>query len=437
MRDTFLNSTTATQEQSGDRLGPLPDQDQTDRSNWKREAVSGRPGQAGRIAVCIIDENATVPPDRRVWQEARALTDAGYRVSVICPKRPGYTSSHEIVEGIEIYRYHDWEAATKLGYLIEYPWALVCQFLLGLRVFARTRFRLLHACNPPDTIFIIGAVFKLFGVRFIFDHHDLSPELIETKFGSQGFAYRAACLLERLTFRTASVSIATNESYREVALSRGGMLPSQVFVVRGALDLKKIRLREPKPELKEGKRRLVVYVGIMSTQDGIDLLLESIASMEDYHRHNTAFVLIGSGTDVPRLKLLTSQKGLDGVVKFTGYIPDEELELYLSTADVAVAPDPFSPLNDKSTMNKIMHYMAYGLPIVQFDLTEGRRSAGAAALYASRNDPKDFAAKITTLLESDTLRRELGNCGRKQVEQRLNWQREQASLLEAYAAALN
>jgi glycosyltransferase involved in cell wall biosynthesis len=365
------------------------------------------------------------------------LAEAGYRVSVICPKCPGFRSSHETLEGIEIYRHPAWEASTPLGYIVEYPWALLCEFLLALRVYRSTRFRILHACNPPDTIFLIAWLLKPLGVRFIFDHHDLSPELIETKFGARGMLHRLGCLLERLTFRAADVSIATNESYREVALCRGGMSSDRVFIVRGALDLSRIRKREPKPELKEGKSHLVVYLGVMNPQEGIDLFLESVASIvQNHHRHDTLFVLIGSGSEIPRLKVLVSQKGLDSVVRFTGYISDEDLELYLSTADVAVAPDPSSPLNDKSTMNKIMHYMAYGLPLVQFDLTEGRRSAGEAALYARPNDPEDFAAQITKLLDSGVLRKELGNRGRVRVESNLNWHVERQMLLRAYSKAL-
>ena len=406
-------------------------------TNSPTDVESGHKVHSRPVAVCIIDENATVPPDRRVWQEARALTDGGYRVSVICPKRRGFLASYEKIDGIEIYRHPSWEAATALGYPIEYCWALLWEFFLALKVYARTRFRVLHACNPPDTIFLIGLFLKLFGVRFIFDHHDLSPELIETKLGARGLLYRLGCFLERLTFWTADVSIATNESYKEVALSRGRMTPERVFIVRGALELSRIQRREPRPELKEGKRYLVVYLGAINPQEGIAGFLESVASIVGSHqRRDTLFVLIGPGSEVPRLKLLASQMGLDGVVKFTGYISDENLELYLSTADLAVAPDPLNPLNDKSTMNKIMHYMAYGLPLVLFDLVEGRRSAQDAALYARPNDQEDFAAQVIKLLDSDSLRRELGRRARLRVERSLNWDVEKQMLLRAYGAAL-
>lgn len=407
-------------------------------------------------AVLIIVENLPVPFDRRVWQEARTLREAGYRVSVICPKGRGFEPSRETREGIEIYRHRIWEASSSLGYLLEYSWALAAEFYLALKVYARTRFRILHACNPPDTIFLIGLFFKLLGVRFIFDHHDLNPELFEAKFGKRGFFYRLVCLAERLTFRTADVSIATNESYREIALTRGGMPPERVFVVRSCPELKNIHRGLARPELKEGKPYLVVYVGVMGPQDGLDLLLESIehivkrseklrgsgqalqSEVSDLSspRDDTLFVLIGGGTELARLQALAAAKGLESVVKFTGRIPDDALAAYLSTADVCVAPDPRNPMNDKSTMNKILEYMAYGRPVVLFDLTEGRRSAADAALYARPNDPQDFAEQILKLLDSESLRRQLGEIGRKRIQESLNWEMEKKALLAAYEKAL-
>jgi glycosyltransferase involved in cell wall biosynthesis len=408
------------------------------------------------ISVCVIVENLPVPFDRRVWQEARTLREAGYRVSVICPKGRGFEQSRETHEGIEIYRHRVWEASGPLGYLLEYAWALAAEFYLALKVYARTRFRILHACNPPDTIFLIGLFFKLLGVRFIFDHHDLNPELFEAKFGKRGFFYRLVCLAERLTFRTADVSIATNESYREIALTRGGMPPERAFVVRSCPELNRIHRGPARPELKEGKSYLVVYVGVMGPQDGLDLLLEAIEFIVkrseklrgsgqalqsetlslSSSRDDTLFVLIGAGTELARLKALAVAKGLESVVKFTGGIPDDALAAYLSTADVCVAPDPRNPMNDKSTMNKILEYMAYGRPVVLFDLTEGRRSAADAALYARPNDPQDFAEQILKLLDSESLRRQLGEIGHKRIQESLNWEMEKKALLAAYERAL-
>jgi glycosyltransferase involved in cell wall biosynthesis len=390
-----------------------------------------------RPAVCIIVENLPVPIDRRVWQEARTLRDAGYRVSIISPKGRGFEKGRETLEGIEVYRHRLWEASGPLGYFVEYAWALAAEFLLSLRVYARTRFRVLQACNPPDTIFLIGRFFKLFGVRFIFDHHDLNPELYEVKFRRRDWGYKLVCWAERSTYRTADVAIATNESYREVALERGGIRRERSFVVRSCPDLARIRKEAPQPELKEGRRYLVVFLGVMGHQDGLDLLLESIALItRPGNRQDTLFVLIGSGPELPRLKALASQKGLEAVTRFTGSLPDEEVSAYFSSAALGVAPDRATPMNDKSTMNKILEYMAFGLPVVLYDLTEGRRSAGDAALYARRDDPEDFARQICRLLDSESLRSELGARARRRIEESLNWDNEKRVLLEAYRTAM-
>lgn len=386
--------------------------------------------------ILIIVEDIPVPFDRRVWQEACALREAGYGVSVICPKRDLFTASRETLEGVDIYRHALREGSGPLGYLLEYVWALAAQFVLACRVYRRTRFRVIHACNPPDTIFLVGAFFKLFGVRFIFDHHDLAPELFEVKFGRRGFWYRLVSLAEKLTYRTADVAIATNASYRQVAIERGGMPPERVFVVHSSPDLGKIRRTAPRDELRQGRQHLVLYLGTMGPQEGVDLLIEAAARIVAA-RTDTAFAVVGKGSELSRLKAMAATKGLKGVMRFTGRIPDADLADYLSTADVCVAPDPKNPMNDKSTMNKVLQYMAYGRPVVLFDLTEGRRAAGDAALYARPNDPADFAHKILDLLDSESLRRELGERGRRRIEDQLNWDREKVALLDAYRTALD
>jgi len=389
------------------------------------------------VGVCIIVENLPVPMVRRAWQQACALRDAGYRVSVISIKGAGFEQSYETVDGIEIYRHRVWEASGALGYLLEYSFALSAQFCLALRIYFRTRFRILHAWNPPDTMFLIARFFKLFGVRFIFDHLDLCPELYLAKFNRQDFFYRLVCLAERMTFRTATVSLSTNQSYREVAIERGGMPPDRVFVVRVTPEPEKMRRGLPRPELKQGKTHLVAYLGVMGPQDGVDLLIESIHYIvKQKRRDDTQFTLMGSGTETPRLKALVDQKGLEPWVTFTGRVPSDVLAQYLSTADVGVAPDPLNRMNDKSTMGKILEYMAFGLPVVLYELTEGRRSAGDAALYARPNDPVDFAAKVLTLLDSEPLRRQLGELGRKRIEEGWNWEIDRKSLLAAYELAL-
>lgn len=390
-------------------------------------------------SVCIIVENLPVPIDRRVWCEARALRDAGYSVFVICPKgKNSCSASYEILERIHIYRHRAWEASNAVGYLLEYAWALIAELYLVLKVFGRSRFRILQGCNPPDTIFLIGLILKPLGVQFIFDHHDLSPEVFQAKFGGSGGVFGALTrLAEKWSFRAARVSIATNESFKEIAIKRGGKRPEEVFVVRNCPDLTAVRRGAVRPEIKQNKPLLVVYVGFMGQQDGLDLLLEAVEHLVKIEkRQDTHFLLIGRGSMLPALQEMVANKGLNEFVTFTGQVPHEEVVSYLSNADVGVAPDPKTPMNDNSTMIKIFEYMALGLPVVLFDLKEGRRSAGPAALYAKPNDPIDFANQLNRLLNSGELRRQLGACGRKRIEESLNWQTEQNTLLQAYSTAL-
>ena len=390
-------------------------------------------------AICIVVENLPVPLDRRVWREACALRDAGYRVSVVCPKGTGSSrTSYENLDGIEIHRHHSWEASSAAGYLMEYTLALAAECHLTLRIFARTKFRILQACNPPDSIFLIALLLRPFGVRFIFDHHDLAPELFESKFGrASGVFYWLTRLLEFCSFRVAKVCIATNESFKEIAVLRGRKHPEDVFVVRNCPDVTNLGRRPLSPELQSAKPFLVVYVGFMGSQDGLPLLVESIDHIVRHEkRQDTHFVLVGGGTELPMLRAMVARRGLDSFVTFTGQVPYENVATYLSRADIGVSPDPKTPMNDKSTMIKILEYMAYGLPVVLFDLKEGRRIAESAALYASPNDPISFANQIVRLLNCEQLRRELGACGRRRVEDRLNWVAEKTSLLKAYERAL-
>jgi glycosyltransferase involved in cell wall biosynthesis len=292
-------------------------------------------------AVCIIDENLPVPRDTRVWREARALTEAGYLVSVICPKGRGCERARETLDGVEIYRHPVFEAPGRLGYLAEYMWALIAEFFLALRIYAATRFCVLHACNPPDTIFLIACFFKLFGVRFVFDQHDPAPELYVAKFQRRGFLYRLALLAERLSYRTADVVITTNDSCREIALTRGGVSPERSFVVHGSPDLQDFSLPEPQPELKQGRKHLVVYVGIMGSQDGVEMLLESIEYLlTQKGRRDTSFVLIGPGPEQQRLKSLAAARGLEEWVNFTGGLYGNDLLAYLATGGCGRGPGP-------------------------------------------------------------------------------------------------
>jgi glycosyltransferase involved in cell wall biosynthesis len=386
--------------------------------------------------VLIIVENLPSPFDRRVWQEARTLSAAGYTVSIICPKAKGYTESYQELEGIAIYRHSlPHEADGPLGYALEYTWALLAEFYLSLKVLFTRGFDVIHACNPPDTIFLIGAFYKLFGKKFVFDHHDINPELYEAKFNRRDVFYRMMLMLERMTFKTANISIATNESYRKIAIERGGMSPDKVFVVRSGPDLRRMKIVPPNPELKKGRRFLVGYVGVMGKQEGIDLLLEAVRYIvHDLKRTDIQFGVVGGGTALEEMKQLARELKVDDYVTFTGRAPDQELLEMLNTADVCVNPDVANEMNDKSTMNKIMEYMALGKPIVQFDLAEGRFSAQEASLYARKNDSKDLADKLLLLLADPELRERMGSDGRLRVLNGLSWEHEVPHLLGAYDA---
>jgi glycosyltransferase involved in cell wall biosynthesis len=386
--------------------------------------------------VLIIVENLPCPFDRRVWQEARTLRDAGCTVSIICPKGKGYERSREEIDGIAIYRHSlPVEASGCIGYALEYTWALCAQMVLSLRVLFGRGFDVIHACNPPDTIFLIAGFYKLFGKKFVFDHHDINPELYEAKFGRRDIFYRLMLALERWTFRVADVSLATNESYKRIALERGRMPRDKVFVVRSGPSLERLRPLPPQPSLKHGRRFLVGYVGVMGRQEGIDLLLQAARHIVcEKGRTDVHFGLVGGGTELEAMKALAREMGIADYVTFTGRVPDAELLAMLNTADVCVNPDVANEMNDKSTMNKIMEYMALGKAIVQFDLTEGRFSAQSASLYARRNDPVDMAEKIISLLDDEDRRRSMGNFGRLRVANELSWEHEVPKLLAAYEA---
>lgn len=399
----------------------------------ERTAVSTAVAVARRRRVLIIVENLPCPFDRRVWQEANTLAAAGYQVSIICPKGKGYDKSFEEIDGIAVYRHpQPFEGNGALGYLAEYAWALLAEFALSVRVSFERGFDAIHACNPPDTLFLIGGFYKLFGKKFLFDHHDINPELYEAKFRRRDVFYRLMLALERWTFRTADVCVATNESYRRIAIERGAQPPSKVFVVRSGPDLRRLKTLSPTPELKQGRRYLVGYVGVMGRQEGIDGLLTAVHHIvHELGRHDIHFGLVGGGTELPALRKLAERLRVADYVTFTGRVPDAELLAMLNTADVCVNPDVANDMNDKSTMNKVMEYMALGKPVVQFDLTEGRVSAQGASLYAKRNDPTDLATKLVTLLDDEALRRRMGQLGLERVQTVLAWEHEAPRLLAA------
>ncbi|QDM22640.1 glycosyltransferase family 4 protein [Tardiphaga sp. vice154] len=393
--------------------------------------VKHKPGQR----ILFIVENLPVPFDRRVWCEATALRKAGYAVSVICPKGRGHDAAYEYLDGIHIYRHPlPVEARGVAAYFIEYPTALFWEFALSLKVAWRHGFDAIHGCNPPDLIFLIGLFYKIFGgKKFVFDHHDVNPELYEAKFGRRDIFWKLLKLLEFLTFKTADISIATNESYRQVAISRGRMPPDKIFVVRSGPNLERVRSREPDLAWNKGRRFSVGYVGVIGQSEGLDLLLESIEHIVRVcGRTDIQFNIAGTGPEWNAIVQATRAKQLDEFVTLTGAIADDPLFTMLSTADICVNPDRVTAMNDISTMNKIMEYMALGKPIVQFDVCEGRRSALEASLYAAKNDPVDFADKILQLVDAPELRMAMGAFGRQRIVDALSWDHEEPKLLDAY-----
>ncbi|MFH8486841.1 glycosyltransferase family 4 protein [Streptomyces longisporoflavus] len=396
-------------------------------------ATSG--GGPARRALILV-ENLSVPFDRRVWQECTTLRDAGWKVHVICPQGTKRDTEAEVeIDGVRIHRY-PLQAATggPSGYLREYGSALWHTARLIRKV---GPVHVVHACNPPDLLFLPAQWLRRRGARFVFDQHDLVPELYLSRFDrDEDLLYRAVCALERLTYRAADVVLATNESYRDVAVRRGGKRPQDVFVVRSAPAVERFQPVPPEPELKRGKPHLLCYLGVMGPQDGVDYALRSLAKLrDDLGRTDWHAVFVGSGDAFDAMVELSRQLGLTDQVEFTGRIPDADLVRYLSTADVCLSPDPRNPLNDVSTMNKVLEYMAMGRPIVSFDLREARVSAGDAALYAPANDETEFARLTALLLDDPEKRARMGKLGQERVSGPLSWENSQASLLAAYAVA--
>lgn len=389
--------------------------------------------------VLIIVENLPVPFDSRVWKEACALYENSYEVTVLCPRGKGWEKPFEILEGVHIYRHPmPKEGSGAFGYLWEYGWALFWEFLYSWWIYLRRGFHVIQGCNPPDTIFLVAAPFRLFGVRYIFDHHDANPELYLSKYERKDLLYRAQVFLEKWTYHSSNVVMATNESYKRLALERGGRRPDDVWVVRNGPDLEKFRPAAPDPALKYGKQFLVGYVGTMSVQEGLDILLDVAAYIKKQGREDVHFTCVGGGPGLAGLRQMVVEKELSDMVDFTGRVSDERLLQVLSTADVCVNPDRPCEMNDISTMIKIMEYMALGKPIVQFDLKEGRVSAGSASLYASPKDMVgDFVDKILWLLDHPEERQRMGEIGRHRVETELAWKFSVKNLLEAYERAFS
>ncbi|GAA1920160.1 glycosyltransferase family 4 protein [Nocardioides lentus] len=393
-----------------------------------------------RPHVLVLVENLSVPLDRRVTQESRALVEAGYRVTVICPRGTTQDTEPEAdVDGIRVLRYPLRPAtAGALGYPREYALALWHTLRLALRVRREGPVDVVHACNPPDLLFLVALVLRPRGARFVFDHHDLVPELFLSRFDDarRGALYWATRLVERLTFAAADGVISTNESYRDVARRRGGVPADRIEVVRSGPDLDRFVRRDPDPSLHRGKEHLLAYLGVMGPQDGVDYALRAVAALRARGRDDFHCVFMGAGDALADMRALSSELGLDDVVEFPGRVPDEYVQRCLSTATVCLSPDPKNPLNDVSTMNKVVEYMAMGRPIVSFDLVEARVSAADAAVYVPDDDVEGFAGAVADLLDDPARREEMGRLGRARVEHELSWAESRRRLLGFYERLL-
>ena len=387
--------------------------------------------------ILIIVENLPVPFDTRVWKEAASLRSNGYEVTVLCPRGKGYELNHEVTDGVHIYRHPlPKEGNSPLGYVWEYGCALFWEIIYSWWIFMVRGFDVIQACNPPDNIFLVALPFKVCGVKFIFDFHDANPELYIAKYEKRDLLYAVLVWFERMTFRTADVVIATNNSYREIVLTRGGLNTEDVFVVRNGPDLGTFKPVTPKAALKYGKKYLVGYVGTMSIQEGLDILLDAACHIRDSGRNDVHFTCVGGGPALDDLRQMVRDKKLQDTVNFTGRIPDVALLEVLSTADICVNPDKPCEMNSISTMIKIMEYMALGKPIVQFDMKEGRFSAMEASVYADNDGgAQGFAAKILKLLDDADARRRMGDFGQRRVKETLAWEYSVQNLLTAYERA--
>lgn len=383
--------------------------------------------------VLIIVENLPVPFDRRVWSEALALKAAGMDVTVICPGVSKGLAEEEVLEGVRILRHPLPEANSgMLEYVREYAHALWCETRLTWRVWRQQKFDAIHICNPPDLLFLVALPYRLFSrVKLVFDHHDLSPELYEIKFGKRGVGYWLMRIAEWCTFRAANHVISTNESYARIAEARGGKKDSEVTIVRSGPDLAKFK----RPERQQRNDGITVgYVGVIAEQDGVDLLVRAMAHVtQDHGRADVRAVIIGDGPSRGDLEQLAGELGVSESMTFTGFQSGDDLLNLLGTVDIGVCPDPYNHYNDKCTMNKILEYMALSIPVVQFDLTEGRVSAGDAALYAGRdNDPAELASAILELADDEERRREMGAKGRARMENALEWRHQVPKLISVY-----
>ena len=387
----------------------------------------------------IVVENLPVPFDRRVWQEAQALKRAGWAVSVICPTNPDFPKAFEIVDDIAIYRHPlPPEGRGAVAYFREYSTALFHEFRLLFKVHRERGFSVIQACNPPDLVFLAALPFKLIGKRFIYDQHDVSPELFIVKFGNKGFLYRALLFFERMSYRTADRVITANATFKDIAISRGGKTPSQVEVVYGVPDRQRIRRVEPEPGLHGGRKFVLGYVGIINEQDGVEHLVRAVAHLvKDVGFRDFRAVVVGSGPALELVRSLARSLEVENFLLFTGYLKGETLLAHLSAFDIGVIPDPFNEANDLMSMNKVFEYCALGIPTACYPLKETQRLLGDAGVYAPSPDPKGLAEACLNLMKDESLRARSAAAAAKLSAEKFLWENEARKYVATFERVLS
>ena len=398
-------------------------------------SVTGVREPTSRPRTLIIVQNLPVPFDRRVWLECKALTRAGYDVTVVCPKGEG-DPGHEVIDGVTLLKYRAYApGGGPLGFVVEYAYSFLATAALVFRARRTGGFDVLQACNPPDIFWPIARwLRRRDGSRFVFDHHDLCPELYDSRFPhGSSLPRRGLLALERATFRTADHVVSTNASYAEVAHRRGGKAATEVTVVRTGPDEDRLHRRTAVPVLRRGRRHLVAYIGVMGPQDGVDLAVRAAAHVvHELGREDISFTFMGGGDSYAGLVALRDQLSLQDFLEMPGRVPDETVIDVLSTSAVGLSPDPKNPLNDVSTMNKTMEYMAFGLPVVAYDLKETRVSAEEAAVYVQSGDVAAYAEAIVELLDDANRREAMGRTGRRRITDELGWSYQREAYLGVY-----